>query len=78
MTGIETYETFPKCNSTDNSAAFSYARELAEEFTAGATERQKVNTSFSQMVKQILEVKKIGVTEFQERTLLSKVACYLF
>ena len=30
------------------------------------------------MVKQILEVKKIGVAEFQERTLLSKVTFYRF
>ena len=66
------YETFPKYNRNDNNAAFEHARELAEEFTAGATERQKINITFSQMVKQIIENRKIYVMEFQARTLLSK------
>jgi len=68
----KTYETFPKYNSKDNKAAFEFARELAEEFAAGSAERQKLNVSLSQTVRQILEVKGIGAAEFQDRTLLSK------
>jgi len=68
----KSYETFPKYSGKDNSAAFEFARELAEEFAAGSSERQKMNISFAQAVRNILEIKKIGAAEFQDRTLLSK------
>ena len=55
-----------------DSATFEFARELAAEFTAGSSERQKLTVSFSQAIKQVLEIRNIGAAEFQERTLLSK------
>jgi len=72
----KTYETFPKYNGMDNKTAFEFARELAEEFTAGATEREKVRVSLSDRVQQILVAKEIDPPSFQALTLLSRDTYY--
>jgi len=72
----KTYETFQKYNSKDNEAAFEFARELAAEYKTNAPMREKLNITFSQRVKQILEIKKIDLDKFKEQTLLSKATYY--
>jgi hypothetical protein len=72
----KTYETFPHFNGKDNEAAFEFARELAAQYQAEAPAREKLTISFSQRVRQLMELKNINVMRFQERTLLSKATYY--
>ncbi|MCL1857667.1 MAG: helix-turn-helix transcriptional regulator [Oscillospiraceae bacterium] len=72
----KTYETFQKYNSNDNEAAFEFARELAADYQVKAPEREKLNITFSQRVRQIIEAKNINEMRFQERTKLSKATFY--
>jgi len=72
----KTYETFQKYNIKDNEQMYEFARELATEFQAALPENEKLRITFSQRVKQILEIKKINEMRFEAQTELSKATFY--
>lgn len=72
----QTYETFQKYYSEDNSAAFAEARKLAEQFVAEAPKREEGRVTFCDVVTSLFGKRSIEVSDFQALTLLSRDTFY--